>query len=79
MSLDEFRQRLNEWGRDRVPFLFVVDFEMKKPRVWKLDELGEDVLFDFNVFFWGNRAGIQRVEEQRGKADSPKLSGFQMG
>jgi para-aminobenzoate synthetase component I len=57
MSLDEFRQRLNEWGRDRVPFLFVVDFEMEQPRVWRMDELKDDVLFDFN----GKGNGVQQA------------------
>jgi para-aminobenzoate synthetase component 1 len=57
MRLDEFRQRLNEWGRDRVPFLFVVDFEMEKPQVWRMNELDDDVLFDFN----GKGNGIQQV------------------
>jgi para-aminobenzoate synthetase component 1 len=49
MSLADFKQQLNEWGRDEVPFLFVVDFEMEQPQVWRLDELDSNsVLFNFN-------------------------------
>jgi para-aminobenzoate synthetase component 1 len=57
MSLDEFKKCLNELGRDRVPFLFVVDFELEQPRVWRMEELGDNVLFDFN----GRGNGVQQV------------------
>lgn len=51
MSIQEFTVRLNEWGRNNVPFLFVVDFEMKKPVAIKLDEVSsETILFDINGF-----------------------------
>lgn len=59
MSLDEFRQRLNDWGRARVPFLFIVDFEIEKPRVWRMNELGDEVLFDFN----GRGNGVKRTRK----------------
>jgi para-aminobenzoate synthetase component 1 len=51
MSINEFRQTLNRWGRQQVPFLFVVDFEMEKPLVWKIDEVkSEEILFYVNGF-----------------------------
>lgn len=48
MNLKAFTEQLNNWGRERVPFLFVIDFEMEQPHVWRMDALGEDVLFNFN-------------------------------
>lgn len=66
MSLADFKRKLNEWGHNRVPFLFVMDFEMEKPRVWRMDELREDVLFDFN----GKGNGIQKA---RSSSTSPSL------
>jgi para-aminobenzoate synthetase component I len=51
MSLEEFRNQANEWGRAQVPFLFVVDFEKMKPLAWRLDGINSnEVLFDFNGF-----------------------------
>jgi para-aminobenzoate synthetase component I len=49
MSIQEFTGTLNEWGRERIPFLFLVDFEMKKPLVFKLSEIDpEKLIYDFN-------------------------------
>ena len=51
MNIAEFAQQMNRWGQDRVPFLFVVDFEMKKPLVMKLDEIDPlQVLVDINGY-----------------------------
>ncbi len=38
MSINEFAIRLNHWGQEKVPFLFVVDFEQEKPFACKLEE-----------------------------------------
>lgn len=46
MTISEFIAVLNDWGHQRIPFLFVVDFEMKKPVAVKWDDLGtDDLLF----------------------------------
>jgi para-aminobenzoate synthetase component 1 len=51
MSISEFTQALNEWGRNNVPFLFVVDFEMKKPLVFRLKDISTDeLMYDVNGF-----------------------------
>lgn len=51
MSIDEFKAKLNLWGRERVPFLFIVDFELEKPLVWKLEDVNPaEVRFDVNGF-----------------------------
>ena len=50
MNLTEFESKLNEWGREQVPFLFLVDFEMEKPKAWKIDEVPDEILFSINGF-----------------------------
>lgn len=50
MSLPEFVAQLNAWGAVRLPFFFMVDFEMRKPWAVPLEELYCDrplAWFDF--------------------------------
>lgn len=63
MEISKFTQVLNEWGRDNVPFLFIVDFEMKKPFVFQLKDVNpEEILYDVN--------GFTNVSESRGEQSS---------
>lgn len=49
MSLEEFTEKVNTWGGNGIPFLFLVDFEMRRPLVFPLDEVNSDVLlYDIN-------------------------------
>jgi para-aminobenzoate synthetase component I len=51
MTITDFEKRLNEWGRTQVPFLFLIDFEMEKPKAWRLDQVSsEEILFSINGF-----------------------------
>ncbi|MEI9921236.1 MAG: aminodeoxychorismate synthase component I [Bacteroidota bacterium] len=36
----------NEYWRKKEPFVFIVDFERKKPRLWRIND--DEILFDFN-------------------------------
>jgi para-aminobenzoate synthetase component 1 len=46
-----FIDQLNEWGKNKTPFLFLIDFEKEKPLAWRLDQIAsEDLLFDINNF-----------------------------
>lgn len=63
MSIETFRQQMNTLGRAKVPFLFVVDFEMQKPVLMKLDEIdSSQVLYNLNGF---TNAGNKTVEPER--------------
>ena len=42
----------NECWKKREPFAFIIDFELKKPRLWKLPS--EEILFDFGNTKKGN-------------------------
>src|SRR5205085_1749265 len=51
MEIGEFTMLLNTWSKARIPFIFVIDFEMQLPQAWRIDEVDRDtVVFDFNGF-----------------------------
>jgi para-aminobenzoate synthetase component 1 len=51
MSLQQFQDQLNEWGKHRHPFIFMIDFECEKPFAKELTAVDAGELkFDFNGF-----------------------------
>jgi para-aminobenzoate synthetase component 1 len=51
LNLNDFEKTLNTWGASRIPFLFIVDFEMKKPLAFKLQDINcEEIVFNINGF-----------------------------
>src|SRR5690242_5831166 len=67
MTIDEFRLQLNEWGKNKIPFLFLVDFELKKPLAFKLSEVdSSQILFDCN--------GLSNQESSKTTASSIPFS-----
>jgi para-aminobenzoate synthetase component 1 len=49
MPLNEFIQTINQWGRHQIPFLFLIDFEMKNPLALRLTDIDPDkLIYDFN-------------------------------
>jgi len=51
MTKSEFIETLNEWGRKKIPFLFLVDFEIQKPIAIKLIEVDpQEIFFSINGF-----------------------------
>lgn len=58
LKQEEAIGRMNKWGGQGEPFLFIVDFEMERPVVLKLDEVpGDTLLYDINGIrnFTGSR------------------------
>lgn len=41
------QQQLNQWGKDGIPFVFLIDFECQKPLCWRMDTPIEDFRFNF--------------------------------
>jgi para-aminobenzoate synthetase component I len=41
-------EKMNTLGQKSIPFLFVLDFELKAPVVVPLSELGDDILYKVN-------------------------------
>lgn len=49
MEVKQFIDQLNTWGRQKVPFLFLVDFELQQPRAWRADQVDADqMLYSLN-------------------------------
>ena len=49
MSIEDFVRTLNEYGSRRLPFLCLVDFEMQKPLVFRIEEISpEKILYAIN-------------------------------
>ena len=43
----DFVEQLNQWGRDKKPFVFLIDFEQKKPLAWLVDDCPDWFQFKF--------------------------------
>ena len=51
MNISEFKKQMNTWGQEKVPFLFIVDFEMENPEIIRLSDVYKNkILFDINGF-----------------------------
>ncbi len=51
MGKDTIIKQMNALGSSRTPFIFIIDFLMKHPKVFLLEEMDENtVLFNFNGF-----------------------------
>lgn len=46
MTKAEFVATLNEWGRKRLPFLFIADFELENPHAFLLENLPQNISFN---------------------------------
>ena len=49
MTFDQAIDQMNAYGRQRQPFLFILDFDLKRPLVLRPDEWkAQDIVFDFS-------------------------------
>lgn len=49
MKISEFRDEMNRLGKERIPFLFILDFELQKPVLIPLDRIDPaEILYDAN-------------------------------
>ena len=40
---------MNDWGKKNIPFIFIIDFEIQKPLLFKLDDINEnELLYNLN-------------------------------
>lgn len=40
--------KMNDLGQRRIPFIFILDFELKKPVILKIGQITEDIYYKFN-------------------------------
>jgi para-aminobenzoate synthetase component I len=72
MTLDKFIKTINDWGSRKIPFLFIIDFELKKPLVFPLSEINpEKIAYDFN--------GVTNVRRDYIHAHAVELEKFPAG
>lgn len=62
MSINNFILQVNEWGRKKVPFLFLVDFELEKPRAWTLDQIDPQEML-YSIHGYSNATPKQRSDK----------------
>jgi para-aminobenzoate synthetase component 1 len=43
----DFVEQLNQWGRHKKPFVFLIDFEQKKPLAWLVEDCPDSFQFKF--------------------------------
>jgi len=48
LDVDIWVETMNNFGKNKVPFLFMIDFEMQKPIILKLEDIPENVYYKFN-------------------------------
>ena len=71
------KEQLNEWGRQRKPFVFLIDFECQKPLAWLTEEIGDKVKFQFQ----GVSNGVKKRNHSDAldlKPDPISLSSYKM-
>ena len=44
--MSEIKSIMNQWGKEHIPFVFLIDFECKKPMCWKWADT--ENIFEFN-------------------------------
>lgn len=50
-SIRAFSDKLNNWGKQKIPFIFLVDYLAEKPVAYTLEEVdASKILFNFNGF-----------------------------
>ena len=50
-ALRTFNKNLNDWGKQKIPFVFLVDYLIENPVAWKLEDINSsEILFDLNGF-----------------------------
>lgn len=41
-------EKMNDLGKKGIPFIFIIDFEMQKPQIIKIKDIGPDILYKCN-------------------------------
>ncbi len=69
MNILEFTEVLNTWGNQKIPFLFIVDFEVEKPMVWKLKQIDSSKI-RYNI------RGFSNAVSEYSKTNSGSITKF---
>lgn len=58
-TLTDLSERMDFFGKRGIPFFFLIDFEHKRPQLFRLDALPEDIDIDFPGFHSSDRSIFQ--------------------
>src|SRR6476620_6067740 len=73
MHREQFVKMLNQWGKERISFFFMVDFELKNFIALPLGEVPDhEILYDFNGRTNAYQKRENRPAVQLQKLPSPK-------
>ncbi len=79
MDLNNFKEQLNDWGHNKVPFLFFIDFEMQKPKAFLINEINSDeLLFEINGFSNAPNEKIRKKESLKFKVEASLDSEYKL-
>lgn len=60
----DFKAQLNQWGVQKKPFVFIIDFEQKKPLAWLADECPDSFQFKFSPSGFSSQLGPYTATEK---------------
>ena len=70
MKIVNFTEKLDKMGRERKPFLFIIDFEMMKPLIFTLDKCTQKQVF-FDIKGFSNHKYFPHVSDIKTIAAKP--------
>jgi para-aminobenzoate synthetase component 1 len=62
------QSQLNEWGKSKTPFVFLIDFECQAPQCWKLNEHNDTFKFNFQ--------GVTNFEKRNFNSNNKQQQSF---
>ena len=68
----DFVEQLNQWGHEKKPFIFLIDFEQKKPLAWPVDDCPDHFQFKFTKAssFKKSETTLTEIDQVSGIVDS---------
>jgi len=61
-EVENIKSKLNQWGKKHIPFVFLIDFECKKPLCWTWEEAATQFTFNFDGITNQKNHSIQKTE-----------------
>jgi para-aminobenzoate synthetase component 1 len=62
MKLSEFEKTMNLWGESKIPFLFIIDFELQRPLIFRLNEINPgDLAYEVNGFTNSKEQSVEKA------------------
>lgn len=67
MNLESFYLQIDQWTEKGIPYVFIVDFELKNPKLYRLDNIEKEsipISLCFPHYTFKNNEVIERVNDQ---------------